>query len=231
MCCDATGDYLCPADRPSPIFTTFSCVLNTIFLVWAIVDIAQGPCDNGPLLWTILGLVSAVINIVFAIYLYGRFTYKVRHEGAQSHHAACKLFLYDWGVCLYILFAAWLIVWMAFAGTQHSDAEDDDRCGDFLTVGIILYIIYFVVGLFLIVCSMITECCRQPRWRREWIASHPSAAHTSPAPVSSPGRHRSQHMLSRVFGSSPQPPPPHAPYASSHQQQHGPPAQNPHYQV
>jgi len=193
LCCEATGDLFFPDDRPSPIFSTFSVLINTAFIVLAIVALAMGPCDNDPLLWTILGLCSAAVNIGFAIYLYGRFAYKARHEGVSPGQAACHLFLYDWGVCLYLLFTCWLIAWMVLAGRSWRNSADDDRCGTMCRNGVILFAIYWGVGAFLIFVSIITECCRTPRWRRE--QSHPA----STAPYTNANR-RPLTLREHIFG-------------------------------
>ena len=39
--CGAVGDVMCPEDRPSPIFTTFGCLINGIAGIWAVVALAE----------------------------------------------------------------------------------------------------------------------------------------------------------------------------------------------
>jgi hypothetical protein len=251
--CSFIGHHLFPEDRPSPIFTTFSIIVNSIFLVWSIVAIAKGPCDNSPLLWTILGLASSVVNIVFAIYLYTRFTYKIRHESTTAQHAAWHLFLYDWGVCLYLLFTIWLIVWLVFAGITYNDNNDGgdannnnnnsnqrDECNHFLKGGIILFAIYLVLGALLMCCSVCTEFCRQPRWSRHQQAHGGAYPQVYATPVVSPqaGQARPHRgVVDRIFGSHHRAGQPTAATQPYGQQQYGqpvvqgPPPQNPHYQV
>jgi len=174
--CHMCSSFLCPPDRPSPIFSTFSVFLNGAMLLWFVITLGayNDQCSTRTRNWAILGLLTAAVNIGFAFYLYIRFAYKVQNAGGQAgvSKAAVHLFLYDWGVCMYILFCVWIVVWMVLAGTAAFDAPSTDACEDLITGGIVIFIVYFVLGGFFIVLSLCTECCRTPSWRKHQVQQY-----------------------------------------------------------
>lgn len=173
LCGHGCGEFWCPDDRPSPLFSTFSVVLNLAYFIWALIVVSTESCESETLTWAILGLLTALVNIGFAFYLYFRFASKARKDGISTGNAACSLFMYDWGVCVYILFLVWIIVWMVLAGMYQNDASSDDQCGRQLIVGIIFFICYLVIGAFMIALSLFTECCKEPSWRVRAVRSDP----------------------------------------------------------
>lgn len=238
--CHACADFVCPDDRPSPIFTTFSVLLNGGLAIWHIVGLASATnCSSDASLWTGLAIMTAGVNIIFAFYLYFRFWHKIRQGGDTVAGAACTIFLYDWGVALYLLFLIWHIVWLVLAGQARARTDEDaDDCANLLEGGIIIFIIYLVLGGFVVALSLCTECCRTPRWKAEpqpVYAASPAPVvhqHVGPAdPYNHHGHHQQQQYEQRpglvgravdtLFG----------PKRSHDQHGHhgGPPASNPHF--
>jgi hypothetical protein len=218
VCCGGLSDFFFPDDRPSPIFSTFAVLINLAILIYSAVVLGSRSCDSRPFTWIILGLVSAIVNIAFAVYLYTRFSIKVRHHGSSAGEAACHLFMYDWGVCLYILFAIWLVVWIVFSGTAASDANNDDNndngCGNGLVVMIVLMIIYMALGTCLIGCSVCTEGCRTPKWKR----AHNANAQYNPghARYDADAAHAHRHPEMQAPYGQPQQPQPYQQEAHPH---------------
>ena len=166
--CEPVGDFLCPEDRPSPIFSTFAAVINFISGVWAFIVAVSGDCESTPRTWLLLGCVNCFGNFVFAFYIYHRFAAKVRGDGETPGlapgDAACKLFMYDWGCCSYMVFLVWQLVWFFLAISVGSDYSGD-RCGDQLHTAAILLALYAAIGVGLMILSLFTECCRTPQWQ------------------------------------------------------------------
>ena len=111
---------LCPANRPSPIFVIFSALTNVALLVFAVVGLADDAHGTDGMvtdyaktntgLGVFIGI--AVLNMVFACYLYRKFSRMTSPEADTSPHAAAvKLCMYDIGVFVYLIFAVFMIVW------------------------------------------------------------------------------------------------------------------------
>lgn len=208
------GDFMFPDDRPSPIFATFSCFLNFGAILWSGIILGTSSCVSDTVMWLVLGILTCVANIVFGIYLYFRFAQKVKSMSASE--AAGKLFLYDWGVCLYILVLIWTIVWMALVGGYQQKAGPNDKCGQQLTTMTVFLVIYLVVGALLVVLSLVTECCREPKWKKR---QRNGDAGTLPAPgigraqAAPPQQQRSGGLFggfTNLFRPQPAAPPPPA---------------------
>lgn len=196
--CSGIGNFLCPEDAPSPIFTTFAVVINGVAGVWSIVVIASESCESRPTTWLGLGIMNFFVNVFMAFYIYFRFAHKIRgsydQPGLGPGDAACKLFLYDWGVCLYMAMLVWELVWFIIAIGVSNDY--DDKCGDQLMNDVILLAVFVGVGGFLIICSLFTECCRRPRWKREQHAqTQGGAMHNVRTRIAGmlPGHHAAVH--------------------------------------
>jgi hypothetical protein len=182
--CKPFGDFLCPEDRPSPIFSTWSVLINAVGIVWGVIRlITASGCTDAARTWCILGIISHGVPIIFGIYIYIRFVHKIR-EGKAAAEAAWKLLLYDWGVCLFILFLIWLLAWMIVAGGKSSGGGD---CGGQISVSIVLFIMFLIVGFLLLVFSVFTECCRTPRWYGNRQGGAPTVVVAQPAPAYIPG--------------------------------------------
>jgi hypothetical protein len=159
------GDFFFPEDSPSPIFTTFSCITNVVGLIWSAINIGMygAGCAERNWTWLLLAILSFVVNIGFAVYLYMRFTIKVRDPNSNSvGDAAYKVLMYDWGVLAYFFFLIWLVVWMAIAGSR----APDDSCAaqNIRMLGLLVF--YICGGVAMCILSLFTECCRNPRWKQ-----------------------------------------------------------------
>jgi hypothetical protein len=212
--CKYFGGLMCPEDRPSPIFTVFSTIINGIMGIMSIAALSGGAddCASSMRTYVIIGIINCVINVIFAFYLYVRFAAKVREE-ATATQAAYKLFMYDWGVCVYILFSIWLVVWMVLA-SQSSDKTCNSSLANQITAGITFTIVYMAVGLLLVMLSIMTECCREPGWKRN--------RRQAPAVNRPPPTHHQPQIGAPVYAqpAHSQPPPPVNPaYAQQQQQQ------------
>lgn len=214
--CKFIGEALFPEDRPSPIFSTFSVIINIVGAVWEVIRVSGGGCDSSTQLWASLGIINFIINIVFAVYIYWRFVHKIR-ESSGASEAAYKLFMYDWGVCAYFVFIVWLIVWMIVAGTRRNAAPSGDKCGSAIGAGITLIILYIAIGVALIFLTLFTECCREPKWKTRHVA-HVSQ---QPAPqiIPAPGQTTGMVYAQPVVGGTP--PPVNPAYAQPQQQRQG----------
>jgi hypothetical protein len=175
--CSPVGDFFCPEDRPSPIFSTFAAVISALAGVWTFVVAVSGGCDSAPRTWCLLGCANFLANFIFAFYIYMRFAAKVRGdettEGMEPGQAACKLFMYDWGVCLYMAALLWQIIWIFLANNVASD-HSGDSCSGMLSTAIVLLILYLVIGAILVCFSLFTECCRRPRWQTTRQRANPN---------------------------------------------------------
>lgn len=188
--CKEFGKLMCPEDRPSPIFTAFSLVINAIMGIIGVSGL--GDCIDASKTWVILGVLSCIVNGAFSCYLYYRFCTKIRAEQNGVTAAVYQLLMYDWGVCCYLLFGVWLIAWMAMA----SGRDGASRCSALSTM-VALMIVYVIVGILLVALSLMTECCRTPTWRSrntttphsasvQGVAPPPSRMGNAPPPAVNP---------------------------------------------
>ena len=134
-------------------------------MIWSFARVSDGTCDSSTKTWVFLGIASAFINIVFSIYIYVRFSRKILSGEMSVSETIYKLFMYDWGVCMYMVFLVWMVVWIIVAGTKRNDARDGDDCKSQLGALTVMFVLYLAVGGFLVFLSLFTECCREPRWR------------------------------------------------------------------
>eukprot|EP01062_Namystynia_karyoxenos_P018466 TRINITY_DN16886_c6_g1_i1.p1 TRINITY_DN16886_c6_g1~~TRINITY_DN16886_c6_g1_i1.p1 ORF type:complete len:300 (+),score=84.89 TRINITY_DN16886_c6_g1_i1:93-902(+) len=185
VCGSTCGKYMFPEDRPSPIFVMYSCLMNCLVFIFAIVGMVtkvdlppeaeEGDLENTgqPKLWLGVAMAIAAVNLIFACYVHYRFTHLTRGPGAKgAASAAWQLFAYDVGVCMYMCFCIFIIVWIASASsfegpetvpgdpTYTACKSQNDRMG---TVQICLGLYLGLAGV-IICCSVVTECGRKPRY-------------------------------------------------------------------
>eukprot|EP00760_Papus_ankaliazontas_P018734 PhM_4_TR1760/c0_g1_i1/m.38261 len=109
---------------------------------------------------------------------------------ASAFRAASQLLLYDVGVCVYFIVLIWEMVWIA---VSRGKIDDEPTCNDLphnLNVTAVCIIVYIAVGGFVIVFSLLTECCREPRWQQRYATDNRHMGHQTlpPAPpVPAPG--------------------------------------------
>lgn len=245
VCCEACeqgakacSNVVCPADRPSPLYTIFTFLVNTITAIIVIVNFtgsdSSSACTNGNTkTWNILMLVICGVNMVFSVYLYMRYVQKLR-EGHGAMTSAWKLFLYDFGVYFYLWFCVFIVVWICMAGQMTSGEKICSSLTN-TTAPVVLMIVYLAGSVFVISLSLLTECCRAPRWSGARPASsaapYPGAAY-APMPQPPMGGGTSTAAPPPVYAPTPvaapqyqqQPQYQHAAYG-----QPAPPAVNPAY--
>lgn len=177
VCCKAfdevgrgCGAVLCPADRPSPLFTLYTFLVNGIgaIIVGAAFGASdsQGTCSNGSTrTWNYVYLAICAVNCLFAIYVYMRYVQKLR-EGHGAGGAAYKLLLYDWGCYLMFWFLVFIVVWLCLASNYTSG---ETRCSSLASTGapVAAMVVWMVGGVFVVWMSLLTECCRSPKWAGE----------------------------------------------------------------
>eukprot|EP01062_Namystynia_karyoxenos_P074983 TRINITY_DN72105_c0_g1_i1.p1 TRINITY_DN72105_c0_g1~~TRINITY_DN72105_c0_g1_i1.p1 ORF type:complete len:315 (+),score=80.08 TRINITY_DN72105_c0_g1_i1:90-947(+) len=186
--CKGCNQCLCPQNSPSPVFSIFSALMNLLVLLFAGLGLAAGTDfpDNAsefddkdkPAQWLGVACGIAVCNMMFACYLYYRFTHMTRGQGARgAAGAAWQLFAYDIGVFIYICFSIFVIVWLAIGGNfkgpegswptggkSYTGCKDqNEKIG---TVQLILGLYLGFAGI-IICCSVLTECGRTPRYMHQ----------------------------------------------------------------
>ena len=178
---------LCPDNRPSPMFTLFSCIINGVLLLFAVLGLTAGTGDPPSIAdasWTNtwLGVTMGIagLNIVFALYLYWKFSRMTSMEGGEGRlgaaSAAWKLCMYDIGVFLYLLICVFIMVWTFIGADCKDDYLDDcDTKEARMKMCRILLWIYLVLGGFIVALSLCTECCKPSR-------SSTSHHHAAPPP-------------------------------------------------
>eukprot|EP00759_Apiculatamorpha_spiralis_P019995 PhF_6_TR25605/c1_g2_i2/m.35926 len=199
------GKLICPEDRPSPIYVIFTCVINIVPLIMHAIQLTtkEIACNNPMRSWLIAGMITEAINILFAFYVYMRFSQQLHETQGGAWKTAWKLFLYDIGVCMYMLFGIWMIVWISFARSFSSSESVCTNLGDQLTIGSTCLILYMILGIFVICFSLVTECCKEPRWRKNQQMRAQGAC--PPPPMGGPSP---QPVGGMTYASAAPPPPP-----------------------
>eukprot|EP01064_Diplonema_japonicum_P001302 TRINITY_DN10821_c0_g1_i1.p1 TRINITY_DN10821_c0_g1~~TRINITY_DN10821_c0_g1_i1.p1 ORF type:complete len:307 (+),score=72.09 TRINITY_DN10821_c0_g1_i1:41-961(+) len=172
--CEGFSRCLCPDNKPSPLFVIFSTIMNALLLLFAVLGLTAkkedpGPDYDPPMMWLGVAIGIAVVNIIFAVYLYWRFAHMTKPSEEQKNvsamKAAAQLFLYDIGVCLYLGFGVFMIVWCII--DKKCDDKGTDLCedqNDAITKCKIILGLYMGLGVVVIFLSVCTECCRPPRY-------------------------------------------------------------------
>lgn len=185
--CSAVDAVCCPKDKPKPIFMWYAILMAIPTIIYAVIGLtADEPpttvpgtgvptgfdCDKVGT-WLLVGLILAVVNICFGIYIYLRFASMIKKKAAETHAGAalrqkkpierkicgscfdscgvaCELFCYDVGVFFYLAFYIGVIVYVAMA--------DEKNCGDksdALDKVKILWVV-FLVGAICVLCVSLT---------------------------------------------------------------------------
>eukprot|EP01060_Flectonema_neradi_P022510 TRINITY_DN3075_c0_g2_i1.p1 TRINITY_DN3075_c0_g2~~TRINITY_DN3075_c0_g2_i1.p1 ORF type:complete len:300 (+),score=44.94 TRINITY_DN3075_c0_g2_i1:62-901(+) len=201
--CKPLGSWFCPEDRPSPLYSTFASIIGSVTLVmcglYGSMDEIDDCRKTDIRTWFYISMIVCVWNVGFSIYLYYRLKAKVL-EGSVAK-AVWKLAAYDIGVCLNFGVLIFTVAWLGWGGSLKDDADDvkseviqrprnttlasefvvPSAChtmADKLNLVIVLFIVFLVLGFFIILLSICTECCREPRWKKH------AAVGTAPPPSS-----------------------------------------------
>eukprot|EP01065_Artemidia_motanka_P000364 TRINITY_DN10157_c0_g1_i1.p1 TRINITY_DN10157_c0_g1~~TRINITY_DN10157_c0_g1_i1.p1 ORF type:complete len:234 (+),score=53.32 TRINITY_DN10157_c0_g1_i1:60-704(+) len=163
---------LFPSTMPSPLFVIFSVIVNAVMIVCCAVgpsasqDVPEADCGSGKT-WLRVGTAVAAGNILFAVYLYWRFSRLANSlvGTGSAQRAVWKIFMYDVGVFVYLLFGVFVVVWLAVANSR-----EDEGCGginDYLGFAQACVWCYGIGGFFVLVCTVCTECCSTPRYMQQ----------------------------------------------------------------
>lgn len=179
--CGAVDAVCCPPNKPKPIFMWYAILMAIPTILYSVIGIiadepmvagiAVGDCEKVQT-WLLVGLILAVVNICFGIYIYLRFASMIKKKAADAQAGgvrqkkpmerricgscfdscgvACELFCYDVGVFFYLAFYIGVIVFVAIADEKH--------CGDkseALDTVKLLWII-FLVGAICVLCVSLT---------------------------------------------------------------------------
>eukprot|EP01062_Namystynia_karyoxenos_P018169 TRINITY_DN16755_c0_g3_i2.p3 TRINITY_DN16755_c0_g3~~TRINITY_DN16755_c0_g3_i2.p3 ORF type:complete len:379 (+),score=141.99 TRINITY_DN16755_c0_g3_i2:94-1137(+) len=202
-CAAGLGACLCPSTMPSPLFILFSGVLNAGLIICAVVGLSAdhpqqvpepGPngsqpmplpapdCDD-PRKWLTGAIAIAAGNIIFTGYLYWRFARlaNTQRGAMDASKQAWRIFAYDVGVFIYLLFAVFVIIWLLLSDSYRSSDDCDEN--DMVKYGQALGWIYLVGGVFVLGCSVCTECGSAPRYMQQGAgtAAHQQHFYQQPA--------------------------------------------------
>jgi len=158
-------------------------VLNFVppfaFIYFLIADWSND-CTKPLHIWLLVAFVLFVINCHFAIYLYNRLSnytevdfpgYDPRASYEKNQlNRALHFFLYDPGVCLYIILAIFIIAWGIIGliwtgGTCSSKYDDLKNC---VVAGSLILLIFMGTGVlvvfFYIMSAYCTICMQEDDW-------------------------------------------------------------------
>jgi hypothetical protein len=113
-------------------------------------------CEKPLHIWLIVSVILYVLNITFGGYVYKSAD---RHGvGNTAFERAKQFFLYDVGVCLYIVVAIFMFAWAIVGFNWSMESSRNPGCNaHFITttnIAAILLLCFFAIGLALIFCSL-----------------------------------------------------------------------------
>eukprot|EP01063_Lacrimia_lanifica_P016817 TRINITY_DN233_c0_g1_i1.p1 TRINITY_DN233_c0_g1~~TRINITY_DN233_c0_g1_i1.p1 ORF type:complete len:317 (+),score=102.97 TRINITY_DN233_c0_g1_i1:74-1024(+) len=214
--CGCVSDFLCPYDRPSPMFVVFSTIVNALLITFAVLGLTEdsheneakelGLPENSPddiNMWFIVTLVIGIVNIIFAFYIYYRFSRMTSWREGQTENrksaraAAWELCAYDIGVCLYMCFAIFMLVWVFIDKRCDTDIKEGGAyvhynwCVEKLDkqdwCEIIIWVYVFLGGCVLIMSVCSTACNPpQPRPGSQYQQQHNVNVNVAPQPAYAP---------------------------------------------
>ncbi|KAK9809135.1 hypothetical protein WJX72_009916 [[Myrmecia] bisecta] len=185
-CCTALNRCFCPEDGPSPIFLTYTVLLNTAPAVASIILAALSfHNDCAKPLHTFLLIMALVFNpfmIGFAMRIYVKFSEPGDVEQAHKDSCCCaaeswvcekaeRLCMYEPAVFVYLLFAPAAIAWSIVGLVWISKSEDQrapngpsiDCPASLITMSkwaSVLMLVYLAGTILVIGFSMCVECSR-----------------------------------------------------------------------
>ena len=154
-------DELCIKPFSFCLLYTFGINLIPVFMTVILFATESGwtsGCEKPLHIWNIVCLIIYIINICFGFYTYATADYS---EGHSSFERAKQFFLYDMGVCMYIVVAIFMFVW-AIVGFGWADESQLNNTEDTCSAKLILLtqqasgllMAYLFGGLALILLSL-----------------------------------------------------------------------------
>jgi len=153
-----------PGDRPSALFSLFTCIINGGLLVWSFSTALSTTCLTASGRWMYCGMANCIVNMVFAIVVMVTVRSKISRS-IPLGTSYTRLFLLSPTIIAYLIFLIWEIVWM-LAASQSIKWGAADPCFLHIPVQVGFLFLYILVGLPLFVLTFATEAWRLPRWRQ-----------------------------------------------------------------
>ena len=149
--------------RPFSFCLLYSLGMSLAPLVVVILALANAwsvNCDDPLHIWLMVALGCYIANTIFGFYIYHKADAFQPAAGVRStpYQRAKNFFLYDVGVCLYMVLTIIQVVW-AVLGLMWADTPTTAACPVELhnatKIGAILLLIFFGVGFGLILASLL----------------------------------------------------------------------------
>lgn len=160
-----------PSDRPSPVFSLATQLINSGVIISGFTVVLSTKCSFQSVQTISLGIMNGMVNMIFAVALI-MFTRRKIYHGINKNKSTLRLFLTDPVVILYLLFAIWEVSWILWTTSVWST----DSCNNAIYAQIVLLVVNIIVGTVLFIFTFSTEGCRFPRWREaahaKWEEQH-----------------------------------------------------------
>lgn len=153
-----------PADRPSALFSLYTCVINGGLLVWSFSTAVSTTCTTAPGGWMYCGIVICFVNMTFSIAEMALMRSMIA-RGIPLGMSYTRLFLLTPLTLAFLLFIVWELVWM-IAASRSFGRGSSDPCARHIPVQIGFLFFYLLLGTPLFLFTFATEAWRLPRWRR-----------------------------------------------------------------
>ena len=154
--------FLCPTDKPSPLYTIFSFLINIAMIIVAGIFLGndagvscnQSSCRG----WYIAFFPLCIVNMIFAVYIYYKFMSNLR-KGNRACKTMSKLLLYDIGVYLYLFVnPVFVVVWLAVGHTMCGEEIVCEHLRNYQVLEVLLGV-FFGAGIFMFFLSVAVQCC------------------------------------------------------------------------
>ncbi|RNF12455.1 hypothetical protein TraAM80_00307 [Trypanosoma rangeli] len=168
---------LLPNDRPTPLFTLVSVIVNGAQLTHGFSILVSLPCSALTMQWCALGLSNAIVNMIFAIALMWRMRYRIE-QGIPTEWSTLRLFIMDPINITFLFYVAWEILWMVGASWVITTQRLQDACGTYISIQLGCCCVFLIMGCALLLMTFVTELLKRPRWRLRandmWRRRHPT---------------------------------------------------------
>ena len=166
-------DFICPEERPWPIFTSFAWTLNLIPSTIGIVIAIGGSdkCDSNLRTYLIVQFFVCCLHLCFATYGYYRVANPAPgNENKSLASLAWHMAMYDPGVCLYgavwIGALVWNVIGSGYVSSASTECESEAIYKMAAAMVVIMYL-YLFGGFAVLFMSIFCDCCREERPRKE----------------------------------------------------------------
>ncbi|KAL7706138.1 hypothetical protein N2W54_005242 [Lotmaria passim] len=171
-----------PSDRPSGVFAVYTSVLNGGLLVWSFGEVLGHSCSRDATIWISFGMAHCYVNMAFGV---ASMVYMRRQIacGIPEDIPQWRVFCHSPLMVIYAFYIVCEVAW-AIAAAKFNARTTRDQCARHITVQILFFVLYWVVGLLLLFqVTFVTERWRRPRWRTfaamRWNYLHNTRRHRS----------------------------------------------------